>query len=219
MEGNDGVDINVSLPAVTTSHNAPGPIGSMDNSSLDATWKVFRRIHFFRLSENSEVRTLKQVMAMTCSVAQSQLGDIYLFYDPRFPNIIRMGCTTLSPERRLAQWRSRCSPILQGIPDALRRPVHHPNRFEQLLHRDLGRRRKWCQDCNHVHMECFEVTETLALATVQLWRRWMEMEPYDEVGELKRHWKQQIQGPNSPATREELYTMLKDGDLLFDDCH
>jgi hypothetical protein len=68
-------------------------------------------------------------------------------------------------------------------------------------------------------MECFEVTETLALATVQLWRRWMEMEPYDEVGELKRHWKQQIQGPNSPATREELYTMLKDGDLLFDDCH
>lgn len=206
--------ITASPPAVTTSHNASGPITSMDSTGTDATLKFFRRIHFFTPKNYSEIRTLKIFMAMACSMTKSSaLGDIYLFYDPRLPNIIRIGHTTSTPYRRLTQWRSRCSSTLTLIPDTLSRVVYYPRRLEQLIHLDLEsrRRRNWCQYCKYYHLEGFEVSKELALATVQLWRRWMESEPYDEVGKLKARWKQQIRGSSSPSTREELYMMLEHG--------
>ena len=214
IDGHGNLDIRASPSAVTTSYNAPGPIGSIDSLAPDTTFKVFRRIHFFTLSRDSEVRTLKKVMARTCSMTRSSPpGYIYLFHDSRFPSIIRMGLTTRNPESRLAQWKSKCNSTIALVPDALSRPVRRPHRLEHLIHRDLRstRRPKWCQDCGLVHQEGFEVTEQLALATVRLWTRWMGTEPYDEVGELKPRWKQQIQGPNSPITREELYMVLERG--------
>ena len=211
MEGNGRVDVRAPLSAVTTSYNAPRPIGSMDSSGTDATLKVFRRIHFFRLGTDAEVQALKTLMARTLSKTEKYLlGDIYMFYHPRVPNIIRMGVTTRNPEMILTQWRARCSPTLALVSDSLSRPIHCSHRLEQLLHRDLKskRRPKWCQGCNLVHQQGFEVTEQFALTTVQLWRRWMETEPYDEDGELKPYWKQQIHGPNSPINKEELYRVL-----------
>lgn len=212
MEGKGKVDIMASPSAVTTSQNASEPITSIDSAGPDATLKAFRRIHFFTPNRNSEIRTLKKVIARACSTTRSApLGEIYLFYDSRFPNIIRIGFTSRTPDMRLREWKSRCSSTLVLIPDTLSRPVYYPRRLEQLIHIDLEsrRRRDWCQYCNHYHNEGFEVSKQLALATVQLWRRWMESEPYNEAGKLKLHWEQQIRGSSSPITRKELYMMLE----------
>jgi T5orf172 domain len=168
MEDKSKGDIRASPSAVITSLDSAGP---------DSTLKAFRRIHFFTLNRSSEVRTFKKLMAMACSTTESSPpGDIYLFYDPRLPNITRIGRTTQNPETRLAVWRSRCSPTLTIIPDTLCRRVYYPGRLEKLIHLDLEdkRRRMWCQSCNHYHLEVFEVTKQDALATVQRWRSWME---------------------------------------------
>lgn len=222
IEASNPMDTEASPPAMTTTENIPGLSGSSDSKGLDFGLKVFRRIHFFEVfrhwtiwaSKYSEVSTIKKVKAIMCTkVRISHPGFVYLSFDPRYPDFIQMGSTINHPEMRLKQWLSRCRPLNQVVPDFPYQPVSHLNRLEQLLHTDLlvMRKRYFCQKCNCDHTEIFEVTQTLAIATVQLWRKWMETEPYDEVGELKKHWKQKIQGPNSPATREQLYAMLKDG--------
>lgn len=212
MEGNSNGGVRASASATTTSYNVPKPISSIDSLGTDTTFKVFRRIHLFRVGVDADVQALKKLIARTLSTIEtSPPGDIYLFNHPRLPRLIRMGFTNQNPEMRLAQWRSICSPALVLISDPLSRQIRYPRRLEQLLHSDLKSkpRPNRCLSCNREHQGIFNASEQFALTIVQLWRRWMETEPYDEDGNLKFYWKRRIYGPNSPITKEELYRVLE----------
>lgn len=215
MEGNGEVGTMTSLSAATSSQNATGSTTSTGSADPDATLKAFRRIHFFTPERYSEILALKKVMAKARRLTQSSsLASIYLLHDPKVPNIVRIDSTTFSPDIRLEQWRSRCSPTLSLVPDTLSREVFYHRRLEELILTDLKSRRiqgTRCQYCNYYHRQEFEISKQLALDTVELWRRWIELGPYDKIGKLKGHWKTQIQGSSSPRTREELYMMLEHG--------
>ena len=109
---------------------------------------------------------------------------------------------------RIAQIKRSCGiSDLEQVDD--REDVSHPwyYKVEELAHSELAnfKQELRCEKCETVHREWFAVPENVALQTVQRWRRFIRMDPYDENGLLKDQWSKMLVLANMmmPGKEEE----------------
>ena len=148
-------------------------------------------------------------------------GHIYILKSPQyfqrlFPNqppLLKIGMVK-DVSKRMESLREKCGLFdLARVADCQDRPVNFYWKVEELVHAELQnfRRAFKCKKCRNVkgteteHREWFAVDEEVALRTVQRWRRFIELEPYDDNGILKARWSKMIQPKNMehPDKREQ----------------
>jgi hypothetical protein len=139
-------------------------------------------------------------------------GHVYIFKSPEyfrrfFPNeqpLLKIGMSK-DVSKRMEDLRGKCGLFdLARVADCEDRPMEFYWKVEELVHTELLNFRRLfnCKKCRNAkgteteHQEWFAVDEEVALMTVQRWRRFIELEPYDENGILKGHWSRMIQPKN-----------------------
>lgn len=139
-------------------------------------------------------------------------GHVYIFKSPEyfrtfFPNeppLLKIGMAK-DVSKRMEYLRGKCGLFdLARVDDSQDRPMEFYWKVEELVHAELQNFRRLlnCKKCRSArgteteHQEWFAVKEEVALRTVQRWRRFIELEPYDENGILKDHWSRMIQPKN-----------------------
>jgi hypothetical protein len=139
-------------------------------------------------------------------------GHVYIFKSPEyfrrfFPNeqpLLKIGMAK-DVSKRMEDLRGKCGLFdLARVADCEDRPMKFYWKVEELVHTELLNFRRLfnCKKCMNAkgteteHQEWFAVDEEIALRTVQRWRRFIELEPYDENGILKDHWSRMIRPKN-----------------------
>jgi hypothetical protein len=139
-------------------------------------------------------------------------GHVYIFKSPEyfrrfFPNeppLLKIGMAK-DVSKRMEDLRGKCGLFdLARVADCEDRPMKFYWKVEELVHTELLNFRRLfnCKKCRNAkgteteHQEWFAVDEEVALRTVQRWRRFIELEPYDENGILKDHWSRMVQPKN-----------------------
>lgn len=139
-------------------------------------------------------------------------GHVYIFKSPEYfrrfsPNeqpLLKIGMAK-DVSKRMEDLRGKCGLFdLARVADCEDRPMKFYWKVEELVHTELLNFRRLfnCKKCRNAkgteteHQEWFAVDEEVALRTVQRWRRFIELEPYDENGILKDHWSRMIQPKN-----------------------
>ncbi|KAF2184919.1 hypothetical protein K469DRAFT_708700 [Zopfia rhizophila CBS 207.26] len=93
-------------------------------------------------------------------------------------------------------------------------PFRMYQKAEKLIHAELHNFRQplLCKGAhapqeNINHKKWFAVSEHVAVSTVQRWQRFIEQEPYDDIGMLKRHWSVMMSTANDHLSEahEEIY--------------
>lgn len=139
-------------------------------------------------------------------------GHVYIFKSPEyfrrfFPNeppMLKIGMAK-DVSKRMEYLKGKCGLFdLTRVADCQDRPMEFYWKVEELVHTELQNFRRLfnCKKCRNAkgneteHQEWFAVEEEVALRSVQRWRRFIELEPYDENGILKDHWSRMIQPKN-----------------------
>ncbi|RFU29548.1 hypothetical protein B7463_g6756, partial [Scytalidium lignicola] len=138
----------------------------------------------------------------------SKEGFIYILKAPEyfrqnFPNekpLLKIGMT-MNVKTRINNLKRTCNLFdLEQVPDPNYKRIHTYWKVEQLVHIELRNFQKIlkCTKCgnkgsrNTEHEEWFEVSEEVALRSVDRWRRFIAQNPYDENGGLKDFWSQRL---------------------------
>lgn len=141
-------------------------------------------------------------------------GGVYIFRAPEYfkmcrpgkPALLKIGKST-NIKDRLEELKKNCGIFdISRVSDGETRSIAWYSRIEKLVHCELQNYRRIfrCLKCGKEHREWFEVSEEVALLSVQRWRKFMEQEPYDKNGVLKDHWSNMIVlGNMSHPEREE----------------
>jgi hypothetical protein len=134
-------------------------------------------------------------------------GYIYIFKSPEyfrnyFPNeppLLKIGMAK-DVSKRMEILRGKCGLLdLSRVADCEDRPMQFYWKVEELVHTELQNFQRLfkckCRNAKSTeteHQEWFAVEEEVAPRTVQRWRRFIELEPYDENGILKGYWSNMI---------------------------
>ncbi|ORY09506.1 hypothetical protein BCR34DRAFT_369539 [Clohesyomyces aquaticus] len=128
------------------------------------------------------------------------IGQIYIFRasNPKWAGKVKIGMTVRCFSDRQ---KEICKKNLGLERVWSSSQVANVRRVEKLVHLDLEcRLRYWtCGICKNSktdadvkHQEWFEISEELAKNTVKRWVDLMNLEPYNEIGELKRFWRKPV---------------------------
>ncbi|KAE9375027.1 hypothetical protein N431DRAFT_336838 [Stipitochalara longipes BDJ] len=144
-----------------------------------------------------------------------QEGHVYIFKAPEYfqekgkPALLKIGQST-DVEKRRKTLKKLCKiKDLTRVEDYEAVPLRMYEKIEKLVHAELSNYRRlfYCEECRTLHQEWFEVSEDMALRTVQRWRRFIRQEPYNENGKLKDYWSNKIirERMGFPPTTKEVY--------------
>ncbi|KAH8821324.1 T5orf172 domain-containing protein [Xylogone sp. PMI_703] len=146
-------------------------------------------------------------------------GYIYVLKAPdyfrqNFPGknpLVKIGMAK-DVDARIKSLKSKCGITdLKLVDDKNHRAVHVYWKVEQLVHIELRnfRRVLKCKNCGAKsgnkteHQEWFEISEELALKTVERWRRFVELNPYDENGALRDFWSSRLKSRDMKLLRSQ----------------
>jgi len=129
------------------------------------------------------------------SKAETASGFVYGFRRPGC-DLIKIGMTTKTVAERLRAIGTQCNYTPTVV---FRVATNHAMKVEHLVHRQFYRQnRREClvndlcnngSGCPSKHREWFEgVSDTYAETVVRAWVSWINLEPYDMDGYLKRAW-------------------------------
>lgn len=144
------------------------------------------------------------------------LGDVYVLQNPEWPNHVKIGQTYGDPEKRITVIKKLCKiECLEQVVDTERRDFRNYELVEKLCHKELKNFKKelLCKSCKtkkgeqQTHHEWFQVKPEVAVRTVQKWRKWMSLSPYDENGRLGPWWREK---PGEGLVGERLPNVQKE---------
>ncbi|KFY51172.1 hypothetical protein V497_09362 [Pseudogymnoascus sp. VKM F-4516 (FW-969)] len=124
-------------------------------------------------------------------------GYVYVYTSPQCAGHVKIGITWKPPLERVAQWSKKCNLLeTKLISDSKSHPFLHYQLVEKLVATELHNHRRTyeCTQCKKdmevaTHEEWYEISEVLALATVEKWRRWLVTNrPYNTYGVLRPSW-------------------------------
>lgn len=131
-------------------------------------------------------------------------GFMYIYTSPLCAGYVKIGTTSETPHTRVSQWEGRCKLETILMKDSERHKFLHFQLAEKLIQKELHnyRSKYRCHHCRIAHKnpsqedtnmvqhgEWFKISEELALATVQKWRRWLVTNrPYNTDGVLRPSW-------------------------------
>jgi hypothetical protein len=129
-------------------------------------------------------------------------GDVYIFKAPeyfriyplRMPALLKIG-KSVDINKRMNDIKTKCKVFdISIVPDKQSNSNTSYSRLEKLVHCELQNYQHVfeCLACGTMHEEWYNVSEEVALQTVQRWRRFIDQVPYDPNGILKDHWSDKI---------------------------
>ncbi|KAK9445454.1 helicase [Metarhizium brunneum] len=136
------------------------------------------------VTPNQRIRSIAEELLDTgleTSENEINSGYIYLFKVPGNEGYVKIGFTTREGDTRHEEWKKNCNRELKIIYTATKN-VPHARRVEKLVHAELmeHRVRIYCERCGKQHIEWFEVSANMAIASVKKWSLWMTGGPYEE---------------------------------------
>lgn len=152
--------------------------------------------------------TGKEVHERVCELLKSGLtpgdkkGSIYVLSNPNYPDLVKVGLSTVPVKARLEQHERDCKYIPKKL-YATDNQVEYCKRLEALIKADLEHHcHRWT--CNEhtkkgekitkTHEEFFQVTKDIAVDTLERWKDFMEKEePYGWNRQLRPIWKHLLQ--------------------------
>lgn len=130
---------------------------------------------------------------------ESKMGKVYIFRDtePTRNHQLKIGFTTQTITARQKKIEHRCHTKLYPIYYSY--SFNNYGRAEGLVHLDLANlcRPFSCKDT--LHKEWFEVSEDMAVLTVERWVDFMRQDPYESNGELKSVWRDRLNTMEAPS--------------------
>lgn len=127
------------------------------------------------------------------------IGYVYVLKNPDWPKHVKIGITRQSVQQRKKQIRKACDfQQLERVVDGEQMKFPNYRLVEKLCHVELRNFQKtFLCNCRKPHTggqlehhEWFEVSEDTAVETVQRWRTWLRLSPYDENGNLMSWWRE-----------------------------
>lgn len=95
---------------------------------------------------------------------------------------VKIGFTTQSIKGRGADWTFKCNRIATILYPTSQSAmcVENIKRVEELCHAELEHRRVmiYCEACQKVHIEWFEMSSEEAISVIRKWTMWMATGPY-----------------------------------------
>ena len=137
---------------------------------------------------------------------ESGTGMVYIFRDrnPGRSHLLKIGMTSKEVTERKRQIESVHNIKLRRVHSS--RPFRNYLRAEQLAQLDLANlyRPFECSKpgCS-VHKEWFEVSEDLAIRTVDRWVSFLRQNPYDQDRNLKTSWRNRLDAMDRPSSDED----------------
>ena len=194
-------------------NNIPQRQGSKDDSFLAQTTSSVKDSNILDPVPLASAEIDDAIRKMIRAHVESE-GGVYIFKAPEYFKMCRPGKPALLKIGKSANIKDRMIELKKncGISDISRvldgktLSIAWYSRIEQLVHCELQNYRRIfrCLKCGKEHHEWFEVSEEVALQSVQRWRKFMEQEPYDKNGILRDHWSNMIVlGNMSHPEREE----------------
>jgi hypothetical protein len=165
-----------------------------------------------RLRQNRCPSTIDVLIRDAIMNQVNKQGHVYIFKSPEYfrrfiPNeqpLLKIGMAK-GVSKRMEDPRGKCGMFdLARVADFEVRPMKSYWKVGELVHTELLNFRRLfdCKKCRNAkgteteHQEWFAVDEEVALRTVQRWRRFIELEPYDENGILKDQWSRMMRPKN-----------------------
>lgn len=136
------------------------------------------------MTPNQLIRTVAEGLLNTDpekSENEVNCGYVYLYKVPGNEGFVKIGFTTREGDDRHEEWKKDCNREPTVIFQATK-VVPHAHRVERLVHAELmeHRVRIYCERCRKQHIEWFEVSAAMAIASVKKWSLWMAGGPYEE---------------------------------------
>jgi hypothetical protein len=156
--------------------NAPGFADSL-NERFAISSRTAQQVH-----DGLKARLHKNI------TPNSNKGVVYIVRDPNRPNLLKIGAAKNFSQRK-QQIERDCNLELEVV--LVSDELENYTRAEHLVHGDLLHLcwRHTCLGCDTDHREWHEVSEDLAIRTMERWVRFMkEEQPYSGTGELKSIW-------------------------------
>lgn len=181
------------------------PMGiSPISSSVEALENVlFTAIHKKKFKHNEiDIKLLRYIRSTTADNGKrvnASSGDVYVLQNPAWPNHVKIGESARDTDKRIKELKDNCKiESLEQVVDTEQKFFLNYKIVEKLCHEELKNFRKilLCQSCKASkgkqkrHQEWFEVKPEIAVRTVQKWRRWMSLSPYDGDGDLVPWWRE-----------------------------
>jgi hypothetical protein len=129
---------------------------------------------------------MRSVMSRGDDPSCTKAGFVYAFRDNELP-LIKIGYTTGTLEKRKAQIERDCG-FVKSMSLVAAVKVKAYKRLERIIHQDLAPHRRFfecaCGESRNQngfirHQEYFEIDDTAALSTLQLWADFVEKHPWD----------------------------------------
>lgn len=107
-------------------------------------------------------------------------GYVYIFTVPGNDGFVKIGFTGRDGNARHDEWDKSCN--RQHAVVYTTKLILHAHRVEKLVHAELmePRIRIYCELCRYQHIEWFEISKEVAIASVKKWALWIAGAPYEE---------------------------------------
>lgn len=165
-------------------------------------------------------RQIDQAIRETIMGNKTSGGYVYILRAPKYfqnrvpplPPLVKIG-RSKDIKARMAQLRRQCNiPDLSEVKNREQEKIDDFVKVEGIVHAALQnfQRDPECNVCKSkekgldtLHKEWFNVSEDVALQTVQLWSKFARHQPWDEDGRLKDYWKLRLKGMRATDVEEE----------------
>lgn len=175
---------------------------SRGSSSIEAQEQVPFTAAYQQTFKHTEIdikllRYIRSITADNGKTRNSSSGDVYVLQNPAWPNHVKIGESGRDVDKRITELKKSCDiRSLKQVVDTEQRNFLNYKIVEKLCHEELKNFRKkfLCTSCKNLrgdqkkHQEWFQVNPEIAVRTVQKWRRWMSLSPYDGDGDLVPWW-------------------------------
>ena len=110
-------------------------------------------------------------------------GYIYVYWNRASFGLVKIGCTTRTVDKRLAEWEYKCKHFAE---EQYRSPfpVKHVARLEKLIHAEFSANRviePYCHGCKGKHIEWFRgLNLKIVIDRIKVWTDWIMKGPYKE---------------------------------------
>jgi hypothetical protein len=131
--------------------------------------------HARPLSEAAARIRVENIMARRFTRSEDEPGYIYIWSNPSFPNILKIG-KAKDVGKRLKRKGYTCKKVLTQEIDPYQRRIRHVKRAEDIIHATLGLyhlEEQTCA-CRSLHHEYFYISREVALETIEEVRQYME---------------------------------------------
>jgi hypothetical protein len=148
------------------------------------------------------IRTLLRQDLKLTKGEEREKGVIYVLKNRDKLQLLKIGITTRSIWKRKREVEGLCCLPLETVYDREQRAVAQIKRLEQLVHTELSHFSTdpacRCSTKGVEHHEWFDLPKEEAVATVKIWRRFIQMSPYRSDGSLAAFWRDRVDALEEP---------------------